>query len=160
MKVILGADHAATALKESLKGALQKRGYEVADVSPSVPQAGDDYPAYAFAVAEHVAAHPETRGILLCDTGVGMSIAANKVPGVYAALARDERGARRAREHNGANILALGAEGAAADEAERAAVAFLTTPFSREERHARRVQMIAGRERGVRGRPPEGTAER
>lgn len=150
MKVLLGADHAGTVLKEALKKALHDRGYDVEDVSPSAPQAGDDYPAYAFAVAERVAVAPEeARGILVCDTGVGMAIAANKIPGAYAALVADERGARRTREHNAANILALGAESIAEGEAVKAVLAFLETPFPGAERHVRRVQMIEQRERGA-----------
>ncbi|TSC64138.1 MAG: uracil phosphoribosyltransferase, partial [Parcubacteria group bacterium Gr01-1014_106] len=83
MKIILGADHAATELKEALKIFLHDEGAVVEDVSPSAPVAGDDYPDYAFAVAEKVVADPTgTRGILLCDTGIGMAIAANKVSGI------------------------------------------------------------------------------
>lgn len=144
----MGADHAATALKEHLKTALQDRGYAVEDVSPLTPQAGDDYPDYAFAVAEGVAADPEnTRGILACDTGIGMAIAANKVPGVAAALVTDDFGARRAREHNNANILVFGAELTTPADAARVARVFLETPFSGEERHLRRVGKINHRDR-------------
>lgn len=144
MRVILGADHAATELKEALKAALADEGYAVEDVSPFTPQAGDDYPDYAFAVAEKVAADPENaRGILACDTGIGMAIAANKVPGIAAALVFNEFGVRRAREHNNANILVFGAELIAPHDAIRAAKVFLETPFSGEERHARRMGKIA-----------------
>lgn len=151
MRVILGADHAATELKESLKVALQETGVVVEDVSPALPQAGDDYPDYAFAVAERVAADPEnTRGILACDTGIGMAIAANKVQGVYAALVSNEFGARRAREHNHANVLVFGSEFITPADAVRAATAFLETPFQGDERHRRRVGKIAQRESGPR----------
>lgn len=150
MKVILGADHAATALKEAVKRSLQADGYDVEDVSPAAPQSGDDYSDYAFAVAERVAADPKgTRGILACDTGIGMAIAANKVRGVRAALVADAAGARRAREHNDANILVFGAEYISAEEVAEAARIFLTTAFSDEERHARRVQKISLREHGA-----------
>lgn len=143
MKVILGADHAATELKEALKTALRDAGYAVEDVSPSLPQAGDDYPTYAFAVAGPVAADPEhTRGILACDTGIGMAIAANKLPGAYAALVTSEYGARRAREHNNANILVFGAELITPSDAARAAKVFLETSFSGDERHVRRLSQI------------------
>lgn len=147
MKIVIGADHAATEFKEALKRALSERGYTVEDVSPPKPQAGDDYPGYAFAVAERVAADPEkTRGILACDTGIGMAIAANKVPGVRAALVTHEHGARRAREHNNANVLVFGAECVTPADASRMAEVFLATPFSGEERHVRRVQKITDRE--------------
>lgn len=155
MKVFLGADHAATELKEAVKAALQENGYVVEDVSPSVPEAGDDYPDYAFAVAGKVAADPGgTRGILACDTGIGMAIAANKVPGVRAALVVNEFGARRAREHNNANVLVFGSELISVEDAVRAAFTFLTTPFSKEERHRRRVGKIADRDgQGAGGSP-------
>lgn len=147
MKVIVGADHAATELKEAVKAALQDEGYAVEDVSPSLPVSGDDYPDYAFAVAEKVAADPtQTRGVLACDTGIGMAIAANKVRGVSAALVVNEFGARRSREHNNANILVLGSELLSAAEAARIATVFLATAFSAEERHVRRIGKIQGKE--------------
>ncbi len=147
VRVILGADHAATELKETLKAALAEEGYVVDDVSPAVPEAGDDYPDYAFRVAEAVAADPEgTRGILVCDTGIGMDISANKVRGVRAALVTNEFGARRAREHNDANILVFGAEFITPTDAVRSATAFLATSFTSEERHVRRVGKITERE--------------
>ncbi|MDP3685726.1 MAG: RpiB/LacA/LacB family sugar-phosphate isomerase [bacterium] len=147
MRVILGADHAATELKETVKAVLQDEGYAVEDVSPSVPLAGDDYPDYAVAVAEKVAADPTgTRGILACDTGIGMAIAANKIRGASAALVVNEFGARRSREHNNANILVLGSELLSAAEAARIARVFLATAFSGEERHVRRIGKIQTRE--------------
>lgn len=143
MTVLLGADHAATELKEALKAALRDAGYVVEDVSPSLPQPGDDYPTYAFAVAGPVAADPEhARGILACDTGIGMAIAANKVPGVRAALVTSEYGARRAREHNNANILVFGAELITPADAVRATLVFLDTAFTGDERHVRRLSQI------------------
>lgn len=144
MKVILGADHAATELKEAIKSFLHDEGYVVEDVSPSMPVPDDDYPDYAFAVTEKVTADPTgTRGILLCDTGIGMAIAANKVPGVHAALAVNAFGARRSREHNDANVLVLGAEMVAPETAKELVRIFLTTSFSGVDRHARRIQKIA-----------------
>ena len=147
MRIIVGADHAATELKEAVKASLEAEGYSVEDVSPETPASGDDYPDYAFAVAEKVAADPaETRGILACDTGIGMAIAANKVPGIHAALVVSEFGARRAREHNNANVLALGSELVTQEEAVRLVSVFLTTAFSGAERHVRRIEKIASRE--------------
>lgn len=155
MRVVLGADHAATELKEEVKAALETEGYVVEDVSPSVPLSGDDYPDYAFAVAERVAHDPGgTRGVLACDTGIGMAIAANKVPGAYAALAQSQFGARRAREHNNANILVLGADFISPAEGVRVVMTFLETPFSGEERHARRVGKIESKD-GSAGRAGE-----
>lgn len=148
MKVILGADHAATELKEAVKSFLHDEGYVIEDVSPSLPVPDDDYPDYAFVVAEKIAADPETRGILLCDTGIGMAIAANKVPGVHAALAVNAFSARRSREHNDANVLVLGAETVTPETAKELVRIFLDTPFSGVDRHARRIKKIASRESG------------
>lgn len=147
MRVVVGADHAATELKEAVKASLKAAGYSVEDVSPETPTSGDDYPDYAFLVAEKVAADPEgTRGILACDTGIGMAIAANKVLGIHAALVVNEFGARRAREHNDASILVLGSELVTREEAVRLASVFLTTAFSGAERHARRIRKITSKE--------------
>lgn len=149
MKVILGADHAATELKEILKAALREEGYAVDDVSPSIPAAGDDYPEYAFAVAEKVAADPQgSRGILACDTGIGMAIAANKLPGIRAALVSNSFGARRAREHNDANILVFGSELITPAAAVDASKLFLDTAFSADDRHVRRLGKITARDKG------------
>lgn len=158
MTVFLGADHAGTALKEAVKNALREDGYATEDVSPSTPEGGDDYPDYAFRVAEAVAGDPDARGILVCDTGIGMDIAANKVPGARAALVVNVFGATRAREHNDANILVFGSEFIAPEDAADAARRFLTTPFSRAERHVRRLGKIRSYdERRTRppNRPPE-----
>lgn len=143
MRVVLGADHAATELKEAVKASLTAEGYAVEDVSPETPMSGDDYPDYAFAVAGKVAADQgETRGILVCDTGIGMAIAANKVSRIRAALVVNEQGARRAREHNDANVLVLGSEFVTSEEAIQLVKVFLDTAFSSEERHVRRVAKI------------------
>lgn len=138
----LGADHAATHLKERLKQLLAEDQLEMIDLSPSTPQEGDDYPDYALAVAEQVAARSGSFGLLLCDTGIGMAIAANKVPGMFAALVTDMFGARRAREHNDANILVLGSELTDAKKAAELVRVFVTTPFSGAERHRRRLGKI------------------
>ncbi|TSC73086.1 MAG: ribose 5-phosphate isomerase B [Parcubacteria group bacterium Gr01-1014_38] len=153
MRVIVGADHAATELKEGVRASLEAEGYSVEDVSPETPTSGDDYPDYAFLVAEKVAADPAgTRGILACDTGIGMAIAANKVPRIHAALVMNEFGARRAREHNNANILVLGSELVTLEEAVRLASVFLTTAFSGAERHVRRIGKITSKETGGEGK--------
>jgi ribose 5-phosphate isomerase B len=142
MTITLGADHAGTRLKEEIKKALISEGHTVRDVSPSDPEGGDDYPDYAFAVAEEVAKESDAFGILVCDTGIGMAIAANKVPGVSAALVVDAFGARRAREHNNANILVLGSEIGKPAVAKELVTTFLSTPFSQAERHVRRIGKI------------------
>jgi ribose 5-phosphate isomerase B len=143
MTVYLGADHAGTLLKEQIKRALSEDGHAVEDVSPSAPEDGDDYPDYAFAVAQKVAGNEDARGILICDTGIGMAVAANKVQGITAALVTDMFGARRAREHNDANVLVFGSELIKPAAAAEAARVFLETPFSGAERHRRRLGKIA-----------------
>ncbi len=143
MKIYIGADHAGNLLKEKIKVALISDGYDVIDMSPTSPEGGDDYPDYAFAVGEAVAKNKDNRGILICDTGIGMSVAANKVVGVRAALVDDVFAVKRAREHNDANILVL------ASEKTRLAIAldivkhFISENFPQGERHMRRVNKIS-----------------
>lgn len=156
MKIVFGADHAGTALKEALKNVLAADGYAVDDVSPSAPEGGDDYPDYALEVARRVAADTDTVGILVCDTGIGMAIAANKVVGASAAIAMDTFGAKRAREHNDANILVLGSEFVNPREAADIAREFLTTAFSGAERHVRRIGKIRYFERHARDASAKG----
>lgn len=104
----LGSDHAGYFLKEEIKAYLEEQGIQYEDLGAFGPEAVD-YPDYALAVAESVAAGRCDRGILACGTGVGVTIAANKVPGIRAALCHDTFSARASREHNDANVLALGA---------------------------------------------------
>lgn len=147
MKVYLGADHNGNQLKEYLEERLTKDGYEVVDVSPDHPEGGDDYPDYAFAVGDEIAKDPDARGILICDTGIGMSIAANKIKGVRAALVFDPFGAKRAREHNDANVIVLGAATVKNSLAFDCVKYFLDTLFSHAERHTRRLGKINLRDR-------------
>jgi ribose 5-phosphate isomerase B len=138
--VALGADHRGFALKEELKRWLAARGHKVIDFGPeNVDRV--DYPDYAFKVADAVARHQADRGILICSTGIGMSIAANKVRGVRAALADSVRLARLSREHNDANVLCLGADFVSAAEARRIVGVWLKTEFA-GGRHARRVRKL------------------
>ena len=141
MKVALGADHRGFALKEELKRWLAARGHEVIDLGPASADRVD-YPDYAFKVADAVARHQADRGILICSTGIGMSIAANKVRGVRAVLADSVRLARLSREHNDSNVLCLGADVVSETEARRIAGAWLKTEFA-GGRHARRLAKIA-----------------
>jgi len=140
MFVALGADHAGFELKEALKRALDARGVTWHDVGAS-STASVDYPDYAVQVADAVAAGRADRGILVCGSGVGMAIAANKVRGVRAAPIVDVEGAVLAREHNDLNVLTLGARRTSIDEAARIVAAFLDTPFA-GGRHAQRVAKI------------------
>jgi ribose 5-phosphate isomerase B len=136
----IGSDHRGFALKEALGRALTERGRRVTD--RGCPDAGScDYPDVAFAVARAVAASPGTLGVLLCGSGIGMSIAANKVPGVRAALCLTPEMARLSRRHNDANVLVLGADLVAPEENRRILDAWLETGFE-GGRHARRVGKI------------------
>lgn len=139
--IFLGSDHAGFALKEKVKGWLKELGAEFTDVGPEDFQPGDDYPVYAKPVAEKVS-RGEGEGILICDTGEGMAIAANKFPNVRAALVSDDLTASRSKEHNNSNILVLGSELQSDEDARRYLQIWLSTPFSGEERHQRRVGEI------------------
>jgi len=140
MKVALGADHAGFALKDALKRTLDALGVEHHDFGTSSGESVD-YPDFARAVAEGVATGRFDRGILVCGTGVGMAIAANKVPGIRAAVVSDEETARLSREHNDANVLTLGARVMSPDRAHAIVGTFLGTPFE-GGRHGRRVDKI------------------
>jgi ribose 5-phosphate isomerase B len=141
VRLALGADHRGFALKEELKRWLAARGHEVIDFGPTSADRVD-YPDYAFEVARAVARRQADRGILICSTGIGMSIAANKVRGVRAALADNVRLARLSREHNDSNVLCLGADVVSGTEARRIVGVWLRTGFA-GGRHARRLAKIA-----------------
>jgi RpiB/LacA/LacB family sugar-phosphate isomerase len=136
-RLALGADHAGYALKEAVKAHLAERGYPVEDLGTHSTES-TDYPDYARAVARRVAAGEADFGVLICATGIGMSIAANKVPGVRAALVFNEEGAALSRSHNDANVLALGAKFTPPEAAGPILDRFLNTEFE-GGRHARRV---------------------
>ncbi|MBI5775440.1 MAG: ribose 5-phosphate isomerase B [Verrucomicrobia bacterium] len=138
--VALGADHGGFALKEILKQHLQKRGVSVADFGTN-SDASTDYPDFAQTVAENVAAHRCDLGLLVCTSGVGMSITANKVPGVRAALVFDEQMAMLARQHNHANVLCLGGKFTPPELARKIVDSFLDAQFE-GGRHERRVNKI------------------
>lgn len=139
--IALGADHAGYGLKEALKGWLINHGYQVLDLGTHSTESVD-YPDYAALVAEAVADHKVERGLLICGTGIGMSMVANKVPGVRAALCADLYSARMSREHNDANVLVLGGRLMGADMGTEILQAWLETDFA-AGRHARRVDKIA-----------------
>ena len=142
MKMALGADHGGYELKEVLKQKLLERHIEVEDVGALRREPGDDYPDFGRAVAERVAAGQADQGLLICTTGIGMSIAANRYPGVRAALCADPHVAEIARQHNNANVLVLG--GAVVSPAQAAAIldVWLATDFERGGRHERRVGQL------------------
>ena len=146
MKIAIGADHAGFALKEKLRRRLAGEGHDVVDFGTD---SGDscDYPDFAQPVAREVAQGRSDRGILVCSTGIGMAMAANKVDGIRAAPAQSEDEVRMTREHNDANVLTLGAKYLDEDRAAGLIEVFLNTEFS-GGRHARRVAKIAQLEQG------------
>jgi ribose 5-phosphate isomerase B len=145
LKVIIASDHAGLELRAELAQALRERGVAFEDVGPGGRESVD-YPDYALQVARAVAAGQATLGVLVCGTGIGMSMVANKVPGVRAALCTGEFEARMARGHNDANVLCLGQRVVGAGVARAVLEAFLTTPFE-GGRHAKRVEKMRAAER-------------
>jgi ribose 5-phosphate isomerase B len=144
MRIALGADHAGVALKDDIKRLLDERGIAYTDFGTSSPDSVD-YPDFAAKVAGEVSAGRFDRGILVCGTGIGMAIAANKIPGIRAAPVVDERSAALSREHNDANVLALAGRLTPPDQARRLVNIFLDTPFE-AGRHVRRIEKIAALE--------------
>ena len=141
MKISLAADHAGFELKEKIKQHLEQQGMQVHDRG-TVSTVSVDYPEFARAVAEEVAAHQADLGVLVCGSGVGMAIAANKVPGIRAANVSREYEAEKARAHNDANVLSIGARILTEPEAMTMVDTFLHTPFE-GGRHLRRVNQIS-----------------
>lgn len=139
--IYLGADHAGFALKEAVKAALGKRKLPVCDLSPRLV-AGDDYPLAAKKVALAVLHDDASLGILVCGTGHGMDIAANRHAGIRAIVARTENDAKLSREHNHANILVLGGWATKPAAANKIVTAFLKAKPSKSERHVRRVHQL------------------
>lgn len=152
--IAMGCDHGGVELKDALVAHLRERGEAVADLG-TTGQNSVDYPDFGRAVAERVSRGAADRGLLICTNGIGMSIVANKFPGVRAALVHDAIGARMAREHNDANVLVLGGGMMGKFHARELLGIFLDTPFA-GGRHQRRVDKIAEIERQLGLRRPEG----
>jgi ribose 5-phosphate isomerase B len=146
MRVYLGSDHAGFALKSHLLARLAASGHDPVDCGPLVYHDGDDYPPYCLLVGTNVVQDAGSLGIVIGGSGNGEAIAANKVKGVRCAVAFSDDTARLAREHNNANVLSLGARMYDENTAVRFAELFLATPFSNEERHVRRIALLAGYE--------------
>ena len=139
--IAIGSDHGGFELKQEIMAHLEKRGLEYKDFGTYTPESCD-YPVYGKAVAHAVASGECERGIIICGTGIGISITANKIPGIRAALCTDCFCAEATRLHNDANILALGGHVVGPGLALKIVDTFLDTPFSGDERHKRRISMI------------------
>jgi len=146
MRVHLGCDHAGFELKEHLVAHLRAAGHEVVDHGPAAFDPDDDYPPYCLRAGLAVVADPGSLGVVIGGSGNGEQIAANKVRGVRAALAWSLQTARLGRQHNDANVVAIGARMHTLDQAGSLVDAFLAEPFSGGERHARRIAMLSSYE--------------
>ncbi|MCL1838152.1 MAG: ribose 5-phosphate isomerase B [Propionibacteriaceae bacterium] len=156
MHFILASDHVGVALKQLIAAHLQELGHTCADLGTDSTQS-TDYPIFGSNAARQVVAGEADFGILICGSGIGISIAANKVPGARCALASEPVSAALARNHNNANLLALGARTIGSELALACVDAFLSTDFDNGERHARRVAQLAQLDAGV-ALPLPGTA--
>jgi ribose 5-phosphate isomerase B len=152
VRVYLGSDHAGFELKSHLLAHLASLGHEPVDIGPPVYDAEDDYPPFCIATGLAVLAHPGSLGVVIGGSGNGEQISANKVQGIRCALAWSTETAQLGRMHNDAQVVAVGARMHSAQEAAEIVEAFLATPFSQEERHARRLAILAEYERT--GEPP------
>lgn len=153
MKLAIASDHAALEMKAELTGWLSAQGHDIADLGPH-NGASVDYPDYGYKLADAIASGAAERGIALCGSGIGISIAVNRNPACRCALVSEPTSARLAREHNDANIIAMGARLIGIEQAKACITAFLTTAFADENdtegRHQRRVDKL--------GLTPEGTS--
>ena len=146
MKVFVAADHGGFQLKEELNGYLMQKEYEVEDVGAHRFDPNDDYPDFVFPAAERVVVTPGSLGIIIGRSGNGEAMAANKVKGVRAAVCVSVEMAKKARLDNDANVLSLGADYINTETVKNIVDAFLTTSFSGEERHKRRLEKISTHE--------------
>ncbi|MDN5930038.1 MAG: ribose-5-phosphate isomerase [Pseudonocardia sp.] len=152
MRVYLGSDHAGFELKGKLIEHLGTLGLEPIDIGPFAYDPDDDYPPFCIETALQTVADPESLGVVIGGSGNGEQIAANKVPGCRAALAYNDETARLAREHNDAQVVAIGARMHILEESLSIVETFLTTGFSENPRHQRRIDMLATYEST--GEPP------
>ena len=142
MKIYLATDHACFEFKEKIKDFLRSKGYDVEDCGAFELNPNDDYPDFISAAAEKVAEDPGSFGIVLGKSGAGECIVANKIKGIRAVLGVSEQNVRLAREHNDANVISLGSELVDFEKAKQLVELFLTTSFSNEPRHKRRIDKI------------------
>jgi ribose 5-phosphate isomerase B len=148
MRIAVAADHGGVPLNESVIAELVRLGHEVADLGGHDPNVPDDYPDYALALGEKVRKGECERGILICGSGVGVSVAANKLAGVRAGMCHDTYSAHQGVEHDNMNVLCLGARVIGSELALELVRAFLAARFSHEERHRRRAAKVLAIEQG------------
>ena len=149
MRLVIGADHAGFELKQQLASYLRERGHEVIDVG-TTSSAPVDYPDFAEAVSTSLRNKEADRGVLVCGSGVGASVAANKIPGIRAGLCHDTYSARQGVEHDDMNVLVVGARVIGPELAKELVERFITAQFTGEERHRRRLGKVKSLE--ARGR--------
>ncbi len=142
MKILIGADHGGFELKQALAAKLSAGGHKVVDLGAFDYDSADDYPDFALAVARGVAAGEGDRGIVVCGSGVGASVAANKVQGVRAAICHDTYSAHQGVEHDDLNVLCLGGRIIGQSLGEEIVASFVSAAYSGEERHQRRLQKV------------------
>ncbi len=157
MRIAVGADHAGVPLNEIAIASLRDSGHEVVDLGTHDPSQPDDYPDYAAAVAQEVASGRCERGLLICGSGVGVSVAANKVPGIRAAMCHDTYSAHQGVEHDSMNVLCVGARVIGPELMLDLVRSFLAARFTGEERHRRRLEKVMVLERRFSG---EGASQR
>ena len=151
--IAFGADHGGFPLKENMVPWLEALGYEVMDLGAHSLDLTDDYPDFAEAVAQAVVSGSAERGIVICGSGVGASVAANKIPGIRASVCHDLFSARQGVEHDELNVLSLGARVVGLDLAKQLVTEFLDARFTGEERHLRRLAKVNAIEQRSRQRP-------
>lgn len=142
MRIAVGADHAGVPLNDLAIEELRRLGHEVVDVGTHDPSQPDDYPDYAVAVAEQVVSGQADRGVLICGSGVGVAVAANKIRGIRAGMCHDTYSAHQGVEHDDANVLCLGARVIGPELMLDVLRAFMAARFSGEERHRRRLAKV------------------
>ncbi|MGB9848136.1 MAG: RpiB/LacA/LacB family sugar-phosphate isomerase [Minisyncoccia bacterium] len=147
--IYLGADHGGYKFKEKIKDFLKKNEIEFEDLGNLEFDPQDDFPIFAFKVAEKVSQDSNSKGILICTNGIGMSIAANKIKGIRAALVTTKKSAQQSREHLDANILCLGAHTISFLNAKKIIRTWLNTEFSQKEKYIRRLKQIEEKENAI-----------
>lgn len=140
--IVLAADHAGYELKEAMKDVVTSLGYKTIDAGTFHPELPDDYPDWAEALADRISKGEADRGILICGSGVGVCVAANKIPGMRAAICHDSYSARQGVEHDNMNVLVLGARIIGHELAADLVRDFLGAKFSNEARHVRRLEKV------------------